>query len=140
MIDAARHWLKSQLGIDRTFAHRYLNFCDPAIDHTPEEFAISSNSLSEFDPAIPLQKPAVAPESALEPPANSFQKQQQAVIVRDASTDVRFAEHPLTVSYPFVIIARIPVLTSIKLSGILRCIFRAGGTPHKNFIKLDFKI
>ncbi|CAA9307023.1 hypothetical protein AVDCRST_MAG84-515 [uncultured Microcoleus sp.] len=27
-----------------------------------------------------------------------------------------------------------------KLSGILRCIFRAGGTPHKDFIKLDCKI
>ncbi len=113
LIDAGRHWLKSQLGIDRTLAHRYLNFCARAIDQTPEEFAIISNSLSEFDSAIPLQKTSVAPECAIEPPANSFKKPQQTVIVRDASTDVRFAEHPLTVSDPFVkFYVGIPVVTS----------------------------
>ncbi|MEG3841539.1 GAF domain-containing protein [Microcoleus sp. herbarium14] len=115
LIDPNRHWLKSQLGIDLPFAHRYLNFCDRAIDQTPEEFAIISNSLSEFDRAIPLQKPEVAPESSrgVAPDANSFKEQPQAAIVRDASCDVRFAEHPLTVSYPFVkFYAGIPVVTS----------------------------
>ena len=115
LIDANRHWLKSQLGIDLPFAHRYLNFCARAIDQTPEEFAQSSNSLSEFDRAIPLQKPEVAPESSIgvAPDANSFKKQPQAAIVRDASCDVRFAQHPLTVSYPFVkFYAGIPVVTS----------------------------
>ena len=110
LIDGNRHWLKSQLGIDRTLAHRYLNFCARAIDQTPEEFTVDSNS--EFDRAIPLQKPPLAPSSAMEPPANSF-KERPAAIVRDASTDVGFAEHPLTVSYPFVkFYAGIPVVTS----------------------------
>ncbi|MEG3848479.1 GAF domain-containing protein [Microcoleus sp. herbarium19] len=112
LMDASGHWLKSQLGIDRTLAHRYLNFCDRAIDQTPEEFAKSSNFVSEFDSAISLQKPEVAPEPAPEPPANLFSK-QPAVIVRDASCDWEFAEHPLTVSYPFVkFYAGIPVVTS----------------------------
>ncbi|PSB04068.1 hypothetical protein C7B69_26075, partial [filamentous cyanobacterium Phorm 46] len=113
LIDANRHWLKSQLGIDRTLAHRYLNFCARAINQTPEEFAQNSNSLSEFDSAIPSQKTSVADECTIEPPANSLKKQQPAVIVRDASCDVRFAEHPLTVSSPFVkFYAGIPVVTS----------------------------
>lgn len=113
LIDGNRHWLKSQLGVDRTYAHRYLNFCARAIDQTPEEFAQNSNSLSEFDSAIPPQKTSVADECAIEPPVNSLKKQQQAVIVRDAFTDVRFAEHPLTVSEPFVkFYAGIPVITS----------------------------
>ncbi|MEG4231240.1 GAF domain-containing protein [Microcoleus sp. Pol11C3] len=112
LIDGNRHWLKSQLGLDRTLADRYLNFCAGAVDRTPEEFAVGSNSNSEFDWAISLQKPPVAPESAIEPPANSF-KEPPAAIVRDASTDVRFAEHPLTVFYPFVkFYAGIPVVTS----------------------------
>ncbi|MBD0310570.1 MAG: hypothetical protein ICV80_21465, partial [Microcoleus sp. T1-bin1] len=70
LIDGNRHWLKSQLGIDRTLGHRYLNFCARAIDQTPEEFAVGSNSKSEFDRPIPLQKPPIAPESAIEPLAN----------------------------------------------------------------------
>ncbi|MEG4515947.1 MULTISPECIES: GAF domain-containing protein [unclassified Microcoleus] len=112
LIDGNRHWLKSQLGIDRTLAPRYLNFCARALDRTPEEFAQSSNSNSEFDRAISLQQPPVAPEFAIEPPANSF-KEPPVAIVRDASTDVGFAEHPLTVSYPFVkFYAGIPVMTS----------------------------
>ena len=113
LIDASGHWLKSQLGIDRNLAHRYLNFCDRAIDQTPAEFALGSNSLSEFDQTIPPQKTSVAAESAIELPANSFKEPPAVVIVRDASTDVRFAEHPLTVSYPFVkFYAGIPVVTS----------------------------
>ncbi|MEO6861941.1 MAG: hypothetical protein ABI180_10470 [Microcoleus sp.] len=40
LIDADGHWLKSQLGIDRTLAHCYLNFCDRAIDQFPKEFAL----------------------------------------------------------------------------------------------------
>ncbi|MEG4205681.1 GAF domain-containing protein [Microcoleus sp. Pol7_A1] len=112
LIDGNRHWLKSQLGFDRTLADSYLDFCDRALDRTPEEFAVGSNSNSEFDRAIPLQKPPVAPESAIEPPANSFME-PPAAIVRDASTDVGFAEHPLTVSYPLVkFYAGIPVVTS----------------------------
>ncbi len=113
LIDANRHWLKSQLGVDRTFAHRYLNFCARAIDQTPAEFAENSNSLSEFDSAIPPQKTSLAEVGAIEPLTNSLKKQQSAVIVRDASTDVQFAEHPLTVSEPFVkFYAGIPVVTS----------------------------
>ncbi|MEG4532311.1 GAF domain-containing protein [Microcoleus sp. D2_18a_D3] len=112
LIDGNRHWLKSQLGIDRTLAHRYLNFCDRALDQIPEEFAVGSNSNSEFDRAISLQKPPVAPELAIELPINSF-KGLPAAIVRDASTDVRFGEHPLIVFYPFVkFYAGIPVVSS----------------------------
>ncbi|MEP6541074.1 GAF domain-containing protein [Microcoleus vaginatus GB1-A2] len=112
LIDGNRHWLKSQLGIDRTLADSYLDFCDRALDRTPEKFAVASNSNSEFDRAISLHKPSLAPESAIEPPANSF-KEPLVAIVRDASTDVGFAEHPLTVSYPFVkFYAGIPVVTS----------------------------
>ncbi|MEG5053154.1 MULTISPECIES: GAF domain-containing protein [unclassified Microcoleus] len=112
LIDGNRHWLKSQLGIDRTLAHRYLNFCARALDQIPEEFAVGSNSNSEFDRAIPLQKPPVAPELAIELPINSF-KGLPAAIVRDASTDVRFGEHPLIVFYPFVkFYAGIPVVSS----------------------------
>ncbi|MBW3586940.1 MAG: hypothetical protein KY448_14180, partial [Cyanobacteria bacterium 0813] len=110
LIDGNRHWLKSQLGIDQTLADSYLDFCDRAIDRTPKEFALGLNS--EFGRAISLQKPPLVPESAIEPPANSF-KEPPVAIVRDASTDVGFAEHPLTVSYPFVkFYAGIPVLTS----------------------------
>ncbi|MEG5065079.1 GAF domain-containing protein [Microcoleus sp. B3-A4] len=112
LIDGNRQWLKSQLGIDRALAYLYLNFCARALDRTPKEFAVGSNSNSEFDGATPLQKPPVAPLSAIEAPANSF-KEPPVVIVRDASTDVGFAEHPLTVSYPFVkFYAGIPVVTS----------------------------
>ncbi|MEG4939759.1 GAF domain-containing protein [Microcoleus sp. F4-D5] len=112
LIDGNRHWLKSQLGIDRTLADCYLNFCDRALDQIPEEFAAGSNSNSEFDRAISLQKPPVAPEFAIELPINSF-KELPAAIVRDASTDVRFGEHPLIVFYPFVkFYAGIPVVSS----------------------------
>jgi two-component system, NtrC family, sensor kinase len=113
LIDASGNWLKSQLGIDRTLAHRYLNFCARAIEQSPEEFALGSDSLSEFDRAIPLQKTSVAASGAIEFPTNSFKQQGQPTIVPDASTDVRFADHPLTVSYPFVkFYAGIPVVTS----------------------------
>src|SRR6476469_9314596 len=112
LIDGNRHWLKSELGIDRTLAHRYLNFCTRALDKIPEEFAAWSNSNWEFDQPISLQQPPVTPEFAIEPPANSFQEPPVA-IVGDASTDVRFGEHPLTVFYPFVkFYGGIPVLTS----------------------------
>ncbi|MEG4148109.1 GAF domain-containing protein [Microcoleus sp. Pol12B5] len=112
LIDGNRHWLKSQLGIDQTLVDRYLNFCARAINQIPEEFAQRSNSNSEFDRAISLQQPPVAPEFAIEPPANSF-KELPAALVRDASTDVRFGEHPLIVFYPFVkFYAGIPVVSS----------------------------
>ena len=121
LIDASRHWLKSLLGIDRTFAHRYLNFCDRASDPTPADIAISSNSLSECDGANSLQKPAVAPAPATALPANSFREPPAAVIVPDASTDVRFIDHPLMVSDPFVkFYAGIPVVTSSgQMLGVL---------------------
>ncbi|MGB3265644.1 MAG: GAF domain-containing protein [Microcoleus sp.] len=114
LIDANRHWLKSQLGIDRTLTRCYLNFCAVAFDQTLAELAAGSNSFSEFDRSIPPQKTSVAAESAfVAHPANFFKKQLAAVIVRDASTDVRFAQHPLTVSYPSVkFYAGIPVATS----------------------------
>ena len=113
LIDGNRHWLKSQLGIDRTLGHRYLNFCARAQDQTPAELGLGSDSLSEFDQAIPPQKTSVAAAGAIAPPANSFQQQRQTVMIRDASTDVRFAEHPLIVSYPCVkFYAGIPVVTS----------------------------
>ncbi|UNU25905.1 GAF domain-containing protein [Microcoleus vaginatus HSN003] len=112
LIDGNRHWLKSQLGIDRTLAHCYLNFCARVIDQTPEELAVGFNSNSEFHRAIPLEKPPVAPESAIEPPANSF-REPPVAIVGDASTDVRFGQHPLTIFYPFVkFYTGIPVMTS----------------------------
>jgi len=110
LIDASRHWLKSQLGIDRTLAHRYLNFGDRK---TPAQLAISSNSNSEFDRAIPPQKTSVADAGAIAPHTNFFNKPPAVVMIRDASTDVRFAEHPLIVSDPFVkFYAGIPVVTS----------------------------
>lgn len=113
LIDASGHWLKSQLGIDRTLAHRYLNFGDRCyIDQTPAQLGTISNSNSEFDRDIDLQKPAVAAASAIAPLTNSCNK-PPAIIVRDASTDVRFAQHPLIVSYPFIkFYASIPVVTS----------------------------
>ncbi|MEG4804395.1 GAF domain-containing protein [Microcoleus sp. ARI1-B5] len=112
LIDASGYWLKSQLGIDRTLTHRYLNFCDRAIGQTPPEFALGADSLKEFDRAIPLQKTSVA-AGAIAPPANPFNEAPATVIIRDAATDVRFAEHPLIVSYPFVkFYAGIPVVTS----------------------------
>ncbi|WP_293331114.1 GAF domain-containing protein [Microcoleus sp. CAWBG58] len=113
LIDASGHWLKSQLGIDRTLAHRYLNFCDRCYTgQTPAQLGASSNSNSEFDRDIPLQKPAVAAADAIAPLTNSCNK-PPAIIVRDASTDVRFAQHPLIVSYPFIkFYASIPVVTS----------------------------
>ncbi|MBE9184055.1 GAF domain-containing protein [Microcoleus sp. LEGE 07076] len=114
LIDANRHWLKSQVGIDRTLARCYLNFCASAFDQIPAEFATDSNCFSEFDRAIRPQKTSVAAESAfVAPRANSFKKHLAPVIVPDASTDVRLAQHPLTVSYPFVkFYAGIPVVTS----------------------------
>jgi two-component system, NtrC family, sensor kinase len=113
LIDASGHWLKSQLGIDRTLAHRYVNFCDRCyIDQTPAQLGTTSNSNSEFDRDIDLQKPAVAAASAIAPFTNSCNK-SPAFIVRDASTDVRFAQHPLIVSYPFIkFYGSIPVVTS----------------------------
>ena len=124
LIDASGNWLKSQLGIDRTLAHRYLNFCDRAIEPTPEEFAKDSDSLSEFDRGIPQEKTSVAAAGAIEFPTNSFKQQRQPTIVRDAATDVRFADHPLTVSYPFVqFYAGIPVVTSDgQMLGVLSVI------------------
>ncbi|MEG3858176.1 GAF domain-containing protein [Microcoleus sp. herbarium12] len=113
LIDANGHWLKSLLGIDRTFAHRYLNFCDRASDPTAADIPIGSNSVSEFDRVNSLQKPAVDPAGAAALPANCCQEPPAAVIVPDASTDVRFIEHPLTVSFPFVkFYAGIPVVAS----------------------------
>ena len=113
LIDANRHWLKSQVGIDRTLGHRYLNFCARDQDQTLAELGLGSDSLSEFDQAIPPQKTSVAAAGSIAPPANSFQEPPAVVMIRDASTDVRFAEHPLTVSEPFVkFYAGIPVVTS----------------------------
>lgn len=112
LIDGNRHWLKSQLGIDQNLTQLYLNFCDSAINQIPEEFGVGSNSNSEFDRAIPLQKPPVAPEFAIELPINSF-KELPTAIVQDASTDMRFSDHPLIVFYPFVkFYAGIPVVSS----------------------------
>jgi two-component system, NtrC family, sensor kinase len=110
LIDSNGHWLKSQIGFDRAFAHRYLNFCDRAICQTPEEFACDSNSNSDFDRSSEM----ASLTSAIEPPASPFLESSSLVaIVRDASTDRRFATHPLATSDPFVkFYAGMPIVTS----------------------------
>ena len=83
LIDSNGHWLKSQVGLDRIFTHSYLNFCAKAIGQNAEEFNQLSKSNSEVD------------------------------IIRDASTDKRFATHPLVASYPFVkFYAGVPIVTN----------------------------
>ena len=77
------HWLKSQVGLDRTFTHNYLNFCALAIGQNAQEFNQLSESNSEVD------------------------------IIGDASTDERFATHALVVSYPFVkFYAGVPIVAN----------------------------
>ena len=83
LIDSNGHWLKSQVGLDRIFTHSYLNFCALAIGQNAEEFNQLSESNSEVD------------------------------IIRDASTDERFATHALVVCYPFVkFYAGVPIVTN----------------------------
>jgi two-component system, NtrC family, sensor kinase len=90
-VDSSGHWLKSQVGIDRLLTHSYLNFCALAIGQNSEE----SNQLSE---------------------SNS-----EVEIIRDASTDERFAIHSLVTSYPFVkFYAGVPiVMNDGQILGIL---------------------
>ncbi|NJM60868.1 MAG: GAF domain-containing protein [Oscillatoriales cyanobacterium RU_3_3] len=101
-IDASCHWLKSQVGVDRTLAHRYLNFCARAMSSTAEESAFLPNPNSECE---------LVPEALIAEPANA--KELSVSIVRNASADQRFADHPLVVSYPFVkFYAGMPVVTT----------------------------
>ena len=82
-LDSNGHWLKSQVGVDKTFTHSYLNFCALAIGQNAEELIELSESNSEVD------------------------------IIRDASTDERFATHTLVTSYPFVkFYAGVPIATN----------------------------
>jgi two-component system, NtrC family, sensor kinase len=112
-IDANCHWLKSQVGLDRTETHPYLNFCDQAAGQTVEEFAKLSNSNSEFDLASGMASLTAHLKYSIEPPATALRLPPPAAIVRDASTDKRFATHPLAVSYPFVkFYAGMPIVTS----------------------------
>jgi two-component system, NtrC family, sensor kinase len=110
MIDSNGHWLKSQIGFDGAFAHRYLNFCDRAIGQTAEEFACRSNSNAEFDSSSDM----VSLTSTIEPPAcPPLESFPLVAIVRDASTDRRFATHPLATDDPFVkFYAGMPIVTS----------------------------
>lgn len=71
-VDSSGHWLKSQVGIDRILTHSYLNFGALAIGQNAEEL----NQLSECN--------------------------SEVEIIRDVSTDERFATHSLVTSYPFV--------------------------------------
>lgn len=81
-VDSSGHWLKSQVGIDRTFTDNYLNFCALAIGQNAEELNQLSECNSEVD------------------------------IVGDASKDERFATHTLVTSYPFVkFYAGVPIVT-----------------------------
>jgi two-component system, NtrC family, sensor kinase len=112
-IDANCHWLKSQVGLDRTETHPYLNFCARAMDQTAEESVRPSNSNSEFDLASGMASLASHPKYPIEPPTTAVLLPPPAAIVRDASTDKRFATHPLAVSYPFVkFYAGMPIVTS----------------------------
>ncbi len=90
-VDSSGHWLKSQVGIDRILTHSYLNFGALAIGQNPEEF----NQLSEFN--------------------------SEVEIIRDVSTDERFATHSLVTSYPFVkFYAGVPiVMNDGQILGIL---------------------
>ncbi|HLO50738.1 MAG TPA: PAS domain S-box protein, partial [Kamptonema sp.] len=72
-LDANHQWLKSQVGFSEGTAHRYLDFCEQALRH--------HGSYQEGEVAI----------------ATSH---NHIVIVPDASTDKRFATHPLVTSDP----------------------------------------
>ncbi len=81
-MDSNGHWLKSQVGIDQACNNSYLNFCALVIGQNPEEFNELLESNSEVD------------------------------IIRDASTDERFATHTLVSCYPFVkFYAGVPIVT-----------------------------
>ncbi|MCU0544598.1 MAG: GAF domain-containing protein [Oscillatoriaceae cyanobacterium Prado104] len=101
-IDSSCHWLKSQVGVDRTLTQRYLNFCARAMSPISEEPAFLPNPNSECDliPEIPIEETPTLREPLVS-------------IVRNASADKRFADHPLVVSYPFVkFYAGMPVVTA----------------------------
>ena len=101
-IDPSCHWLKSQVGVDRTLAHRYLNFCARAMSLNAEESAFLPNPNSECE---------LVPEALIAELVNA--KEPLVSIVRNASADKRFADHPLVVSYPFVkFYAGMPVVTA----------------------------
>ncbi|NJR21487.1 MAG: GAF domain-containing protein [Richelia sp. CSU_2_1] len=101
-IDPSCHWLKSQVGVDRTLAHRYLNFCTRAMSFNAEESAFLPNPNSECE---------LVPEALIAEPAKA--EEPLVSIVRNASADKRFADHPLVVSYPFVkFYAGMPVVTT----------------------------
>jgi two-component system, NtrC family, sensor kinase len=82
-MDSNGHWLKSQVGIDQACTQSYLNFCTLAIGQNAEEFIELSESNSEVE------------------------------IIRDASTDERFATHALVACYPFIkFYAGVPIVTN----------------------------
>lgn len=89
--DTNGHWIKSQVGLDRTFTHHYLNFCALAIAQNAQEFDPLSASNSEVN------------------------------IIRDTATDPRFANHHLVASDPFVkFYAGVPIVTKDgEMLGIL---------------------
>lgn len=89
--DSNGHWLKSQIGLDRTFTHHYLNFCALAMGQNPQEFDRLSPSNSEVS------------------------------IIPDAATDPRLASHHLVASEPLVkFYAGVPILTKDgEMLGIL---------------------
>lgn len=107
LIDCNGHWLKSHVGVDRTLAHRYLNFCAAAFSKTSEA-AGEWDLISEFDPSS-----SGAPLTNSIDSASNRNLAPLVAIIRDASTEGRFAAHPLTVSYPKVkFYAGMPILTS----------------------------
>ncbi|MDF0555463.1 PAS domain S-box protein [Kamptonema sp. UHCC 0994] len=86
-IDANHQWLKSEVGIDKGTAHRYLDFCEHAIRQNGER-----QEGEQTSPFLPQTEAAFA----------SVNTHNHLAIVSDASTDKRFANHPLVTSNPGV--------------------------------------
>ena len=87
-LDANHQWLKSEVGIVEGTAHQYLDFCEHAIRQNggrPEEGESASPFLPQTETAFAI--------------ANTH---NHLAIVPDASTDKRFANHPLVTSNPGV--------------------------------------
>ncbi|WP_449420087.1 PAS domain S-box protein [Phormidium nigroviride] len=86
-IDANHQWLKSEVGIEEGTAHRYLDFCEHAIRRNEER-----QEGEQTSPFLPQTETAFA----------SANTHNHLAIVPDASTDKRFANHPLVTSNPGV--------------------------------------
>ncbi|MGL5065806.1 MAG: GAF domain-containing protein [Microcoleus sp.] len=118
-IDASHHWLKSQIGVDRTCDRSYLNFCARAMSPNTEESACLSNTHSECD--LVLEVPIAVPATT----TNLL----PVSIVSNACADKRFASHPLVVSYPFVkFYAGMPLVTEggllVGVLSVMDCVPR----------------